>query len=60
MSKPKYDSTVARIAGNLLSSDVEDWLPGGDRRADAVEAAVATARAIVEETKRTQLAEPEP
>jgi hypothetical protein len=54
MSKPKYDSTVARIAGNILSgyrggpTDEEDALVGW---------AVEIARAIVAETKRT---EPEP
>lgn len=52
--KRGYDGTVARVAGNLLSSNVEDWLPGGEKRRNAVAAAVATARDIVAETKRTE------
>ena len=51
--KRKYDATVARIAGNLLSGNPEDWLPCG-RRDQAVEAAVSTARAIVAEVERTE------
>ena len=52
MTPPITDATIARIAGNILSSDVEDWLPGGDRRMFAVRAAVATARAIVAEVEK--------
>ena len=62
--KRDYDSTVARIAGNLLSSTFE----GRDFRdvglstdvmpdyADAVKGAVRLARAIIGETKRTERA----
>lgn len=55
MEKRKYDSTVARIAGNLLSGVMAtneatwDAIP-----CEAVTAAVAAARAIVAETKRTE------
>jgi hypothetical protein len=56
MAERKYDSTVARIAGNLLSGAAADWLPD-NTRGWTVRQAVATARAIVAETKRT---EPEP
>lgn len=59
-TKRGYDGTVARVAGNLLSSDAADWLVGGDRRRHAVAAAVATARDIVAETKRTELVEEVP
>jgi hypothetical protein len=62
MSERKYDSTVARIAGNLLSG-IRLWTAEGkpllsdrDRRMLAGEA-VALARSIVDETKRT---EPQP
>lgn len=63
MSTPKgYDSTVARIAGNILSGVFDEpTLQGiglrgvGDHH--VIEGAVAVARAIVAETKRT---EPEP
>ena len=51
--KRDYDSTVARIAGNLLSSAGADWIPE-PRRLDIVRRAVATARAIIAETKRTE------
>lgn len=51
-----YDSTVARIAGNLLSGATADWLdhPDPKRRGLAVAAAVETARAIVEVTRTTE------
>lgn len=58
MATKKYDSTVARIAGNLLSgvmaANAYTWhaVPP-----EAVLAAVEAARAIVEEVKRT---EPQP
>ncbi len=52
--KKPYDSTVARIAGNLLSGCAADWLPGNDGRMDVIERAVETARAIIEEVKRTE------
>jgi hypothetical protein len=55
--KRKYDSTVARIAGNLLSGvmantgGVAQWSDVSD---NAIEAAVVAARAIVAEVERTQ------
>lgn len=59
-TKRRYDGTIVRVAGNLLSSDAADWLVGGDRRRHAVAAAVATARDIVAETKRTEPVEEVP
>lgn len=58
MSKRDYDSTVARIAGNLLSgmtriSNDPDGLLG-DPEKRAARWAVNVARAIVAETKRTE------
>jgi hypothetical protein len=53
MSARTYDSTVARIAGNLLSGAAEEWLSTSTCER-AVRAAVVTARAIVAETKRTE------
>lgn len=54
MAQKKYDSTVARIAGNILSG-----YTGGSRDEEGamVQFAVNLARAIVEETERT---EPQP
>jgi len=54
VSKPKYDSTVARIAGNILSGYSE--LDGADawQLHKAAEGAVKLARAIVEEVRRTE------
>jgi hypothetical protein len=49
----KYDSTVARIAGNLLSGFPFDEYNSDDTIRLAREA-VALARAIVAETERTQ------
>lgn len=57
-----YDSTVARIAGNIASGAViRDFLPSepGDPTGDQVyrdiaEFTVSVARAIVQETKRTE------
>jgi hypothetical protein len=51
--KRRYDSTVARIAGNLLSGSAESWFMPA-MRGDAVRRAVETARAIVAETQRTE------
>jgi hypothetical protein len=48
------DSSIARIAGNIIGEDVEDWLVGGTRRRGAVQAAVATARDIAAEVTRTR------
>ncbi len=55
MEKRKYDSTVARIAGNLLSG-IRPGDFAGDAFADieAVKFAVAMARAIVAEVQRTE------
>lgn len=55
--KKKYDSTVAQIAGNLLSG-MERVPEGCSKHEAAVVWAVRTARAIVAETERTQ--EPTP
>ena len=52
MSKPKYDSTVARVAGNIFSGrDLENANPEMDL--EVVKWAVKMARAIVAETIRT-------
>lgn len=53
----KYDSTVARIAGNIMSGcpdiwDEDEYPPAIPRR--YVTVAVALARLIVEETKATE------
>ncbi len=50
--KRKYDSTVARIAGNILSG--QDLLFGQHTREELARRAVMLARAIVAETERTQ------
>lgn len=60
--KKKYDSTVARIAGNILSGvftepDLQLIGTSPPCRSSTVAGAVAVARAIVAETIRT---EPEP
>lgn len=64
MSKPKYDSTVARIAGNLLSGRRPNWEYNPDIGAVevslasedwlAAQWAVAMAREIVAEVERTE------
>jgi hypothetical protein len=51
MTPRKYDSTVARIAGNLLSGCVPS---GALEREQLANFAVALARAIVAATKRTE------
>lgn len=48
-----YDSTVARIAGNLMSGGREHHL-ADFLLEKAVKNAVATARMIVEEVRRTE------
>lgn len=53
----KYDSTVARIAGNIMSSWGSILLDRAEVRDGAVQVAVQTARAIVAGVIRT---EPEP
>lgn len=56
MSEKKYDGTVARIAGNLMSG----WVQMLSKETSAEEVhrgvarAVSIARAIVAETKRTE------
>lgn len=52
-AKKKYDSTVARIAGNLLSG-VWDRSSTDDEQEVIVEWAVSMARAIVAEVERTE------
>lgn len=49
--KRKYDSTIARIAGNLLSGS---WPEGADRREELARLAVMMARAVVAEVERTE------
>lgn len=56
MSKPKYDSTVARIAGNILSG--AEILTHPDSHERYAQLAVRLARAIVAETTRTEPAPP--
>lgn len=53
--KRDYDSTVARIAGNILSGLVSDTWHEDDER--LIIRAVKAARGIIEETKRTEPAE---
>jgi hypothetical protein len=56
MAKPKYDSTVARIAGNIAAGLVADSTR--DPRQIAV-TSVRIARAIIERVIETEPAEPE-
>ena len=65
-STRSYDSTVARIAGNILSGVYDAaWLDRvgfnglGEATTCQVKGAVALARAIVAETKRTEPAKAE-
>jgi hypothetical protein len=53
MAAKKYDRTIARMAGNLLSGyEIYDLLPS--ERQGVAAAAVAMARAIVAECERTE------
>lgn len=55
--KKKYDSTVARIAGNLLSgvmANTNGSAQWDEVSSGAIEAAVQAARAIVAEVQRTE------
>lgn len=59
MAKPDYDTTLARIAGNVAAGMMPDYLksPLVDRaatRASIVATSVELARAIVAEVKRTE------
>lgn len=61
MSKPTYDSTVARIAGNILSArpftpwtDMSGDVVLTDADMNAMQWAVLMARAIVSEVQRTE------
>lgn len=61
MSKREYDSTVARIAGNILSGmfdcdDTRNYTDAGllPSQIQAVGFAVAMARLVVAETKQTE------
>jgi hypothetical protein len=56
MEKRSYDTTVARIAGNIMSGLADRVIE--DNREKVVEGAVRIARLIVEEVKRTELARP--
>lgn len=60
MEKRKYDSTVARIAGNLLSGHPDTLRFSGDSKARErmADEAVLLARAIVAATIRTEPEEP--
>lgn len=55
MSEKNYESTVMRIAGNLLSGHINryGWPQTQAAREDYAVEAVALARAIVAEVKRT-------
>lgn len=56
--KRNYDSTVARMAGNILSGE---WPKTVENAEQAVEWAVELARAIVAEVQRTESVErPDP
>ena len=61
MSTPRdYDSTVARIAGNIvagIASRVDGHL-SGDLALDMTQESVALARAIIAEVQRTEPKEP--
>jgi hypothetical protein len=62
MAARKYDSTVARIAGNILSGAGLKPPSGYDtaqRDADAARWAVGLARLVVAETERADRAEAE-
>lgn len=57
MNKPRdYDSTVARMAGNIAAGCHEghDWSDGDDAYLRLAIHCVKIARAIVAETKRTE------
>ena len=63
--KRKYDSTVARIAGNILSGFRPDYTLDRDDKVEQqrvmAQWAVAMARAIVAEVERTEpIEEPKP
>ncbi len=57
--KRNYDSTVARIAGNIASGIVSNGRHIEPDDPIAVARSVALARAIVEETRRTEPPEPD-
>lgn len=58
-AKRKYDSTVARIAGNVAGQamDGHDWSDGDDAYLRLAIHCVKVARAIVAEVERTELKE---
>ncbi len=60
MATKKYDSTVARIAGNLLSGAFcrSNWPQTREALELVAEQAVRVARAIVAEVSRTEPQEP--
>lgn len=53
MPKPDYDTTVARMAGNIAGTLAVDPILRGNT-ADIASVSVAIARAIVAEVKRTE------
>lgn len=58
MSKPDYDTTIARVAGNILSGTTLQYLVDDYEREEAkrlaVVFAVEMARAVIAEVKRTE------
>lgn len=58
MTRSKYDSTIARIAGNILGGAISKVHPGGGNppivNQEAVQLVTAYARAIVAEVIRTE------
>jgi len=68
MPKPDYDTTLARIAGNIASGIAKDFFPtepgdpqGPQVHQDIARCAVGIARAIVDDIKRTEpLPDPAP
>ena len=64
MAKPDYDTTLARIAGNIASGYISDpacTMPMDDgMQRKMAEMFVGMARAIVAEVKRTESVSPAP
>lgn len=54
MTKRKYDSTVARIAGNIASGFISNGMHRIDANWMTAKWSVELARAIVAETERTE------
>lgn len=58
MSKREYDSTVARIAGNILSGHPHVLGTGESHQQEIAATAVKLARMVVAEVKRTEPKDP--